>query len=219
MTSYEKLVHLRASGRVRRFHGEDWVSTPQTVFHHSASVALILIEFLGVDCSSALLRAALQHDLEERHTGDIPAPVKWFLGTSARTEIHVLEKAIREHYDIVFPELTDRERNLLRAADFLDAVFSCLEQRLMGNTLLDCVFMAYSDYVVRSQVTAVHSGMDHLWRQIQDAWCSQTSHSTHPTSHGMHPHRLRKTHFWLKQSSETIQAKGIVSDAVIGKAK
>jgi len=90
-----------------------------------------------------LLKAALFHDLEEGVTGDIPAPVKWEVG---RGVLEDLERRIRNHFEIVDPYLTEDEKKLLKAADFLDACFSFLEQRLMGNTLIDTVFLNYVKY-------------------------------------------------------------------------
>jgi hypothetical protein len=60
----DKLWALRQFGCVNRFHAERMVGEKPTVFHHSASVALILIELMH-NPSANLLRAAILHDLEE----------------------------------------------------------------------------------------------------------------------------------------------------------
>src|SRR6266404_3521005 len=104
-------------GQVQRFHTEKFVGTKETVFHHSASAALILIEILGEECSRTLIKAALIHDLPESVIGDIPAPVKWAIGGEV---FEVLELDIYRCFNIAYPELNEHDVRLLKAADFLD---------------------------------------------------------------------------------------------------
>ena len=164
MTIFENLYWLRHFGGTRRFHAERLVGE-QTVFHHSASTALLLIQVLGERCSGNLLRAALCHDLEEGVTGDIPAPAKWECGNT----LEALEARVREGYSIPMPELTEEEQRWLKAADFLDATFTCLEQRLIGNTFVDSIFTGYVRFEQRSNLI-VRSGVSaflELWTAIQ----------------------------------------------------
>jgi 5'-deoxynucleotidase YfbR-like HD superfamily hydrolase len=97
---------------------------------------------LGEECSGNLLKAALTHDLEEGLTGDIPAPAKWDGGNV----LDALEAKVRKYYEIPCPELSDLERGYLKAADFLDACLSCLEQRMLGNQFVDIVFERLKQY-------------------------------------------------------------------------
>jgi len=166
MTSFTKLYWIRHFGGTRRFHVERFIGE-QTVFHHSASTALLLLQTLGPACSANLLKAALCHDLEEGITGDIPAPAKWACGNT----LEALEAKVRATFGIPFPELTAEEQDYLKAADFLDATFTCLEQRLMGNTLIDSVYFAYQRFEKERRLLAKLSGpMLALWVNIQQAY-------------------------------------------------
>ena len=164
MDLFSKTYWQRHFGGTRRFHAERLVGGGETVFHHSASTALLLINVLGERCSVNLLKAALCHDLEEGVTGDIPAPVKWEYGN----QLEALEARVREGYDIPTPELTEEERRWLKAADFLDATFTCLEQRLAGNTFVDSIYFAYQKFERRTELIRLSglSEMAELWTAI-----------------------------------------------------
>lgn len=78
MADATTLTLLRAALGVRRWHTRADVAAPDTVGHHSAEVALLLLALMPPPGPSpALLRAALTHDLAEYWTGDLPAPARW----------------------------------------------------------------------------------------------------------------------------------------------
>ena len=160
MTLFSQLYWQRRFGRVRRFHSETFIGEC-TVYHHSASVAAILIATVP-NASSELLQAAILHDMEEGTTGDIPAPVKWQLGG-----LSDLETSVREHYQMEMPPLTDEEKRLLKAADYLDGVWTCLDQRLMGNRMIDNVFSNYEAYAGGTDLFSCSFEMGKLWADIR----------------------------------------------------
>ena len=187
MNLFEGMYWLRHFGSVRRFHAERFIGE-QTVLHHSASTALLLIQALGPFCSINLIKAALCHDLEEGVTGDIPAPAKWACGNT----LQELEAKVREAYNIPFPDLTETEQQLLKAADFLDATMTCLEQRLMGNLMIDSVFIAYSKHEEQRQLITKElcPPFYELWGTIRCEY-AVAQHGT--PSPGMEQRRLKLT--------------------------
>ena len=130
------IPRIRAGGQVRRFHTIPTIGH-QTVAEHSWGVA-ILILVLNPLASTELLRAALLHDVPEADTGDMPAQVKWANPMLAH-ELEEVEQTVMEELDIV-PLLTPAERLFLKAADKLDGMWTCYEQRCLGNKNMEIIF-------------------------------------------------------------------------------
>ena len=164
MKDFDKIYWYRKFGRTRRFHTERIIGE-ETVFHHTASTAILLLTLVPEECTSKLIEAVLRHDLEEGITGDIPAPVKW----RCQGIIDEMESATRESYGIPSVDLSDRESKLLKAADFLDATMTCLEQRMLGNTMIDTVFLNYVKFErKRNLITQAFSvAMYEHWSSIE----------------------------------------------------
>lgn len=191
MTLFELVHWTRRMGRVQRFHGTR-LSHEETVFHHSASTALILIRVYGDLCSSELLQAALTHDLEELITGDVPAPVKWYIGDVEKWE--QLEARIRRYFHIHHSVLTDEEYRMLRAADFIDATMTCLEERVRGVIEMDWCFDSYRRYAVESGVVENLPPMKELWETIFSCYQHLLAH---PLPLALH--RANLYNFWAKE--------------------
>jgi len=71
----EQFNEIRRAGAVKRYHTVDTVRT-QNVAEHSWHVAQI-VRYIYPTASKELILAAIDHDVGEIHTGDIPAPFKW----------------------------------------------------------------------------------------------------------------------------------------------
>lgn len=121
----------RAGNAVKRYHTQPRL-IPETVGHHSANVCAILLH-LDPSCSRNLLLAALQHDLPEALTGDIPAPAKW-KSSSLQASLSILENEWGKEHGITTPNLTAEEHELLKLADILDLTLSSLEECRLGNS-------------------------------------------------------------------------------------
>lgn len=148
MTNIEKIHQFRAGTRVKRFHTLDLV-VPETVGHHSCNVAL-LISIITDEVSGELLRAALNHDLAEQYTGDVPATAKW---QSPR-----LAKELKRLEQFHFPyeaSLTPYETKLLKQADMLDLCFKSLEEVHMGNFPMETVLERGLTWLRENEPTAV----------------------------------------------------------------
>jgi 5'-deoxynucleotidase YfbR-like HD superfamily hydrolase len=136
---------IRAGGAVRRYHTRTTIGH-QTVAEHSWGVACILLEIC--DPSVELLGRALYHDVAERETGDIPAQFK----RSSSLLMSLLDELTENVEDDlgIACKLTKEEECFLRAADILELLWYCLEQRQLGNTTLDDIWergVAYMDEI------------------------------------------------------------------------
>lgn len=142
-TPYQNLYWIKRMGQTVRFHGTNPLSRPETVFHHSASVAAILLQIVPEECTPELLAAAITHDLPEGVTGDIPAPVKMLFENS---KLEKMEEDVLSFYNMFYDrteELTTAQKSLLKSADRLDAMLTCLMERMRGNSEVDWAFGVY----------------------------------------------------------------------------
>lgn len=166
MTVFEEVFWARKFGGVRRFHVEPFIGQ-ETVFHHSASVALLLIKCLG-NPSAPLLQAAILHDLEEGITGDVPAPMHRELLPA----LHKAEERVRHLYNLRMPALTIVEAQLLKAADFLDCALTAHEQLMLGNRYAQQVIDRLECFEAVEHIV-MHCGnvpMQELWDSIREPY-------------------------------------------------
>lgn len=96
-----------------------------------------ICDVLAAPASRNLLFAALIHDTGEQYTGDIPYPLK--------KQHPALDSYIKNAessfmlYNGIGVELTEDEKQILKAADMLDLVFKCVEEMRAGNSHLEAV--------------------------------------------------------------------------------
>jgi 5'-deoxynucleotidase YfbR-like HD superfamily hydrolase len=128
------MAQLRDGAHVSRWHVERL--EPQRVSEHSHGVAVILCFIC--EPSANLLKASLFHDMAEKHSGDMPAPIKWEYPEFSRL-LHDLENKVKRRLGLEV-SLTDEEERLLKLADYLDASYYALEQRKSGNRYADDIF-------------------------------------------------------------------------------
>lgn len=126
---------VRAGGAVRRFHTIPMIGE-QTVAAHSWGVIIQLFEIC--EPSVNLLRAAAYHDVAECFTGDIPAHAKWG-SVELKEACKTLEREVEAKNGIAV-KLCDDEYAMLKFADILDGIYTCSEQRMLGNRHLDVIF-------------------------------------------------------------------------------
>lgn len=153
----EQLLKLLTAGQVKRYHAQLTLKE-QTVAEHSHSVAMLCWAITGGSASAALLMAALTHDLGERWTGDMPAPVK-----NGSPFVHDymkdMERRALRLVGYVDQPLSDQESRVLKLADALDGLLFCWREWQYGNQHLanDGVHANYADYAA-SAYTAVQNG-------------------------------------------------------------
>lgn len=142
MKTFDQLNAALQSGHVMRFHTRRTLH-PQNVAAHSANVALIAYALSGGRPSTELLLAALTHDMEERWTGDVPAPVKW-ASPALDAELDRLGAQWRqEHTGLETFPLTEEERRVLKAADYIDGAMFCYYEMQSGSRVLRATLERY----------------------------------------------------------------------------
>lgn len=129
---WNKLIAYRRGMEVARWHTRKPVF-PETVGHHTANVALLCDILTDGECSKDLLMAALVHDVGEFYTGDLPAPVK-VDDPELSTRIHDLDAKYLSRNGITVPFLVENEKNVLRAADIIDLVWTAALELRVGNS-------------------------------------------------------------------------------------
>lgn len=143
-----------------RFHTQ-FLLKPENVAEHTFGLLNILLLLTDGQVRAELLVAALQHDMGEYLSGDVPSPVKRS-SAEARTAINNIEAiGLRDIYDEPTVGLSDWEYLLLKTADSLDGLFKCYEERQMGNYSLthegDPIGDNYALYL-ESQLPALGGG-------------------------------------------------------------
>lgn len=135
-------LDLHDGTRVRRFHAKD-IIRDQTVGEHTCGMLLIALYLSDGVMSNAMWTACLRHDLPERETGDIPAPVIRS-NAALRVALHNLEKDFFNRYFLPIT-LTAEEQKILSIADSLDCLVYCANEVVMGNHSLRSTVEAIGD--------------------------------------------------------------------------
>jgi 5'-deoxynucleotidase YfbR-like HD superfamily hydrolase len=128
--NFKRLELGRKAQRVARFH-TDPTTEHQTVGAHTFGICLILLEITEGNCSPALMKAALYHDVAEALTGDTPSPLLSRFPDLKAAHV-IAEKSIEMLYDLSV-DLTPEERRQLKLADGLELMLFALEDLQRGN--------------------------------------------------------------------------------------
>jgi 5'-deoxynucleotidase YfbR-like HD superfamily hydrolase len=142
------LTFYRRGGVVKRFHLFD-VLKENTVGHHTFNVLALLVTCVGEDTiTKELILAALQHDLPEQETGDIPAPFKRKI-PGLREQVQRAEQNIIENAGLTFYErrLSEEERTWLNLADSLEGALYCGDEYQRGNLPMRQIGQVFLGYV------------------------------------------------------------------------
>ena len=115
---------------IKRYHNCEIIGE-QNVAEHSYGVAQLVRHFTGDNCSPQLLMAALDHDIPEYITGDMPHPAK-IIYPELKAALDDIEHALQIEYDL-FQMLTEEERVILKCADLLESALFGLKQWRLGN--------------------------------------------------------------------------------------
>lgn len=139
-----RLDLILRGGAVKRYHVMDTLRT-QNVAEHSFGVAWLCWLLCNGKPSVQLVMAALQHDLAEHVTGDLPAPAKRALNISeqfAAYEVSVLEEAG------MLITLTQSEKRTLKFADTCELLLFCLQEMSLGNRSMSTVYSRGLSYIM-----------------------------------------------------------------------
>lgn len=144
MDLYQKIERFRRGGTVRRYHTHRLHRAPNNAEHQWGVAMLVDHIFCEASgCSSPppkMILAALYHDVAEYDTGDMPAWVK--RTTDLGDHINAIEAGVNERLDIgsLLANLSGPEKHILKCADELEHLWTCLDERRLGNTDLDEMF-------------------------------------------------------------------------------
>jgi 5'-deoxynucleotidase YfbR-like HD superfamily hydrolase len=159
----KEVYNSLAAGRVRRFHTARMVC-PQDVAQHSFNVCN-LVRLLGGSMYAQL--AAIHHDMGEYAVGDIPSPVKREFDTDTRRQIENMEEEGVEGCGLPLVALNDSDVRILKMADNLDGLITCIEEVRMGNTDLVPIGERYSEYL--REAKTLHTIVLHFlsrWKEL-----------------------------------------------------
>lgn len=143
-TIVERLRVARQGGYTLRFHTSRRLA-PETVGQHVYGGLAILHTLTGGAVSKELLWAWVFHDAPEQEYGDVPAPSKRDLGKDFGKAWNAREAAYNAEWGMDYP-LTSKEHALLKLADCMDGVYSCLEEMRLGNASMVVPFRNYIVY-------------------------------------------------------------------------
>ena len=127
---YEKLLLQLDAGRIKRYHTFT-IQGEQTVAEHSYGVVQLVRAITDDRASGKLLRAALDHDVAELFTGDIPHTIKR-KEDELSSAVKAIEDRINTNFQITY-DLTEWEEKVLKLADLLEMAFFGLHQIKLGN--------------------------------------------------------------------------------------
>lgn len=132
----DKVMFVREAGAVSRFHTSPYMAKEQDVAQHTFNMlAMFMVLFPDTcrECSCRIMQAIIQHDIEERITGDIPKPSK--LSFIDRTKLHKFEeKFLVDMFQIdAMSELSEENQYIVKALDILDLFLWCHEEMKRGN--------------------------------------------------------------------------------------
>lgn len=155
---------LRVLGHVPRWTIVRTIQS-QSVAEHSyfvAKYAAMICEFLGTNetLKNACMLYALDHDIDEMISGDVPSPFKKAPGMD-------FENAMG-HYDFDLTpfycnkNVTEQVVEIVRAADLLDAAMFLQDEIAMGNTTV----IEHAKYVGQLLQAAVREVSEDLYAEI-----------------------------------------------------
>lgn len=130
---------IREAGRVQRAHVIPHQGSYNVAEHSYNALCILFSLYKKIENtlpSYNLIQAVMYHDIPERWTGDIPAPVKWY-SPKLKKELDRIEDKIFQKFGMsrIFNELTPYEKDWLRFVDLLELYTWCWEQTVAGNGL------------------------------------------------------------------------------------
>lgn len=173
-------ITCHQAGRVSRLH-----TVPHLQHYnngqHCYMVTVIVYELakandLSSDTTMRLMQAALAHDAPEAITGDIPAPIKRESGELKRAldfleEEWFVANCPDDWLDSLANKFPERDYALLKAADSIELLMFCVEERALGNTNIAGVYGRALEYVLQSiDDFPKLRGIPELLQAIQTRW-------------------------------------------------
>lgn len=139
---------LRAGGYTRRFNATRVLVIDYVGMHQNNVTNIALL--LRPDCRKELVVACARHDAPEWASllGDVPSPLKRRV-PGLKEAADAEEARVWAEVGLADPceALTAEEYRVLKLADYLDGMMYCIQERLMGNTMLSGAMGNFTAYV------------------------------------------------------------------------
>lgn len=163
---------LREAGNVERCHVIPHLGSYTVGKHSYDALSLLLVLYPHPGPSQVLIKAMLWHDVPERWTGDLPAPVKWASGELAKS-LQGIENRCYKAACIPMNELDPAERQWLDAVDKIELLLWAKEQLFLGNgnaaTVIGCLARYFQDNEARMPKECVEFLKQHQHTRTADA--------------------------------------------------
>ena len=160
--------------RVKRCHTIPIIQT-HTVGDHTSQAMAYVVELLALNSEpetyyetlGRCMMHMLQHDVAEAYTGDMPADAKQEQPDLSLALGRVEQLWERAHLRSV--RLTAQDRVICKAADWLQLMDFCVQERLMGNKSVDQMFHNISEYLLAHDATQL-PGVYQMWHTLDRAF-------------------------------------------------
>lgn len=167
-----RIAFVRRGADTRRFHTKITVET-NTVGYHSFGVlwfCCFLTPGLPNTQRGMLYQAAMEHDLFEHISGDMPGDAKREMGV--RDIVNAFEAKGMAELGFRSEELlTPALLRVLKLADMLDGAFFCVSERSLGNQQIAEAYDNFRHYIGLLEPTSgveieIVQYLDDLWRKV-----------------------------------------------------
>ena len=169
VSNTDKIKFTREAASVRRCHTMPIINEYNVGYHTFNMLAMLRI--LWPEAPVRLLWAIIEHDIPERLTGDIPAPVKWFeivqkevlMKTEDQILIDVLGSNTVETLDI-------SEVKWLAGLDIFELALFCRDQMMLGNRNLEVMQQRIHIFVRDKAAIFAPEVLDAYWESFSHDW-------------------------------------------------
>ena len=159
MNNVQKIKATRQAARVERMHQLPGLGSYSDGLHTFNMLTMLLV--LNQDASPSLIRAVIEHDIPEYLTGDMSSDAKkngiQNNQVQAQVELEVNENLFGRY---VYLDLSDEDKKWL----------SGLEQRMLGNKMLDRKQRSVAENVKKNKHLYHVKIVDALYEMEADDW-------------------------------------------------
>lgn len=146
MSTLHKINSARQAGAVMRYHTSP-LNHPENVATHTFNIVNLLLILTEGKVTKELLVCAIQHDMGEYITGDLPSPVKKRLGAETLSVLSASEMFGVAAIHSYIPYLSEGQMEMLSLCDNLDGLMKCNDEYMSGNRRISEIAYRYRDYI------------------------------------------------------------------------
>lgn len=215
-----RLSFIRQGSETERYHTKRMIQR-NDVGHHSFHVAW-LAWLMGVArCDEvnpeSIVMAALNHDLAEHVTGDMPGDFKREMGL--RESFSQYEAELFSSVGFVFENaLSAEEQRILKLADMMEGCFFCIGEASLGNQRVGVIYGNYRGYLDHfapfyEVESLIIEYIDDLWKVYGLGWPKETMGWPKGSAPGWESTSHRKEDTMQEDNARKEVAFGLAADA------